>query len=105
MSIFEEGNGKRTMELLNYISSRLSGRDDCKNVNYIVTIDHTGIRMSPMVNVYPNRYRRHESDKLDVISYIHMYKMPDALTSDFVFGTYQYQSSFDNKRRRWTRIS
>lgn len=97
--------GSQTEFLLKSISSRLSGREDCKNVTYRVTIDHCGVKMEPLINVFPNRYNRKESDKLDVVSYIHIYKMHNALLSDFVFGTYEYQFSVDHKQRKWRKVT
>ena len=95
--------GKLTEELLNYIAHRLSGRDDCRNVTYEVTIDHNGVSMSPQVFVYPNLYRKQHSDKLDVVTWAQLYKLPHAQLSDFVFGTYQYRREGESKKRRWTR--
>lgn len=96
--------GRQTEMLLKAIATRLAGRDDCRKVCYRVIIDHNGVRMNPLTYVYPNRYKRHEEDKIDIISFIHQYKMKGALLSNFVFGTYEYQLSADEKRRRWTKI-
>lgn len=100
----DQPNGKATEFLLKSISNRLSGREDCRRTNYIVTIDHNGVRMAPLVNVFPNKHTRHEGDKLDVVSFIHQYKMPNTLLSDFVFGTYEYQTTPDGKRRKWRKV-
>lgn len=97
-------SSKQTEFLLKTISTRLSGREDCKKINYKITIDHNGISMFPIVEVFPNRYMKKETDKLDVISWVHLYKMPSALLSDFVFGTYEYQLSAEGKQRRWRKI-
>ena len=96
--------GEQTEFLLKSISSRLSGREDCKDVTYRVTIDHSGVKMEPLIYVFPNRYNRKESDKLDIVSYIHIYKMNNALLSEFVFGTYEYQFSVDRKQRKWRKV-
>lgn len=93
-----------TKTLLNHISRRLAGREDCKDVNYTVTIDCHGVHMEPLTFVFPNRYRRHESDKLDIVAFVHNYKMPNAVLSDFAFGVYRYQSSYDGTRRKWVKI-
>lgn len=103
--ILDEPNGKQTEFLLRSISERLSGREDCRNVNYKVTINHNGVSMEPLVYVYKNRYQRKETDKLDIVSFVHKYKMNGAVLSNFVFGTYQYQSTLDGKRRKWRKIS
>lgn len=97
-------NGKATEFLLKTIAERLAGREDCKKVTYTVTIDHGGVSMSPLIYVFPNRYKRKESDKLDIIAWVHQYQMPNAKLSDFVFGTYQYRQDGESKKRRWTRV-
>lgn len=101
---FEEPTGQQTEYLLRAIAERLSGREDCRKVCYRVTIDHNGVLMTPHVEVFPNRYHRQESDKVDVVSYVHHYKMPNAILPDFVFGTYEYQLSVDGKRRKWRKV-
>lgn len=94
-------NGKLTEYLLRSISDRLAGREDCKGITYTVTIDHLGVTMSPLVYVFPNRYKKQQSDKLDIVSWVHEYKMPNAQLSEFVFGTYQYRQDGESKKRRW----
>lgn len=100
-----EPTAQQTEFLLKSIASRLSGRDDCKGVSYQVKIDTNGVAMYPLIYVYKNRYNRKETDKLDIVSFVHHYKMPNVLLSDFVFGTYEYQLSVDGKRRRWRKIN
>ena len=97
-------NAKKTENFLKHISSRLSGRDDCKKLNYKVTITATNITMEPLIQVYPNRYRRKEGDKVDIISYVHIYKMPQVALGDLVPGRYEYQLSADKKNRRWRKL-
>ena len=101
---FDEPTSKQTELLLKSIADRLSGRDDCKKTCYKITIDHNGVKMFPYVEVFPNRYNRKESDKMDIVSWVHHYKMEGAKLSGFVFGTYEYQLSVDGKRRKWRRI-
>ena len=93
--------GQQTEFLLKAVANRLSGREDCRKVCYRVIIDHNGVRMNPLIYVWPNRYRRREEDKLDIISYIHKYKMPNAELTGFVFGVYEYELSYDGRRRKW----
>lgn len=100
----DEPKGQQTEFLLKSISARLSGREDCKKVTYKVTIDYSGVSMFPVVLVWPNRYMRKESDKLDIVSWVHLYRMPNALLSGFVFGTYEYQLSAEGKQRRWRKV-
>lgn len=101
---FDEPKGQQTELLLKSIAARLSGREDCRKTCYRVTIDHNGVTMIPHIEVFPNRYHRQDKDKIDIVAYIHHYKMPNALLSDFVFGTYEYQLSIDGKKRKWRKV-
>ena len=100
----EEPNGAQTEFLLKSIATRLSGREDCRKTVYHVVIDYTGVKMTPSVLVWPNRYCRKESDKIDIVSWVHMFKMKQALLTNFVFGTYEYQLSSEGKQRRWRKV-
>lgn len=100
----DEPQSHQTEYLLKSISQRLSGRDDCRNATYTVTIDHSGVKMSPLVYVFPNKYKRKETDRLDIVSFVHQYKMKGAVLSGFVFGTYTYDTAGDSKGRKWRRI-
>lgn len=102
--MFNATNSEPTEALLKAISDRLAGRSELSKVNYQVTIDHTGVHMHPLVYVFPNRYKRKEVDKLDIVTYVHMYKLPNLQLDQLVFGTYVYQSNYDRTRRRWIRI-
>jgi len=93
---------KNTEDFLKLVAYRLSGRDDMKHVNYRVKISKKGsVCMDPVVMIFPNRYRRKEADKIDIISYILAMMISDR---DFVPGEYVYQSSVNNKRRRWIKV-
>lgn len=100
-----EPTSKQTEFLLKSISTRLSSREDCRKTTYKVTIDHNGVSMSPLVYVFPNRYKRQESDKIDIVTYVHKYKMDGALLSGFVFGTYEYSSGDVSTKRKWRKLS
>ena len=100
----DEHKSQQTEYFLKSIAERLSGREDCKKLCYRVTINHNGVNMLPHIEVFPNRYRRHEEDKIDIVDFIHHYKMKNALLSDFIFGTYEYQLSIDGKKRRWRKV-
>lgn len=110
-----------TRDILNSVSKHLAGRKDCKGINYTVTIGTETVEdcmiFEPVrIRVFPNRYKRQESDKVSVISHVmqehfpDLYQGPDGMfnvkvdTSKLVKGTYVYESSVDNKRRRWVRI-
>lgn len=97
--------GEQTEFLLKSISTRLSGREDCKQLEYVVTINENGVHMNPLVQVFPNRYQRKEKDKIDIVSYVHQYKMPNARLDGFVFGKYKYQLSADKTQRKWRKMN
>ena len=97
-------NSVRTQQLLRRITRRLSGREDCKKVNYRVTISDNGIYMEPLILVYRDRYHRKEQDKMSIITYVHDFKMSNIRLDEFVFGSYEYQLSADGKNRRWRRL-
>ena len=99
-----EPTSQQTEFLLKAIATRLSGREDCRKIPYTVTIDHNGVTMSPLVYVFPNRYKRQESDKMEIVTFVHKHMMNGALLSGFVFGTYRYELSVDSKRRKWRKI-
>ena len=101
----DEPNGQQTEFLLKSIAERLSGREDCRKINYKVTINNNGVKMDPLVYVYKDRYSRKEIDLLDIVAYVHIKKMRGAKLSGFVFGTYEYQLSASGKKRRWRKTS
>lgn len=106
-----------TKQLLQKIANHLSGRKDCKGVNYVVTIhsEEKSVEFYPSTQVFPNRYRRCERDKVSIVSHVIQEHLPELLigfdtqlnllvdTDKLVPGTYIYESSIDNRRRRWTR--
>ena len=98
-------NGKPTEYLLKCIAQRLAGREDCKKVNYQIHIDASGIHMYPTVKVFPNRYRRKETDKMDIVTFVYHYKMQGVKLDELVFGRYEYQLSSDGKKRRWRKLN
>lgn len=102
----DEPRGKQTELLLKCISGRLSGRQDCRDVNYKVKINNSNIMMEPLIYVYKNRYQRKEIDRLDIISYVCKYKFNSnsEIFTNLVPGTYIYESTLDNKKRRWRKL-
>lgn len=110
-----------TKQVLTTIARHLSGRPDCKDLNYMVAIGTDNVPDCIMfeparIRVLPNRYKRHESDKVSVLTHVirdhfqDLYKGPDGLfnvkadTAKLVKGIYMYESSVDHKRRRWVRV-
>lgn len=119
MSMLEDKRRtERTKDILNLISSHLSGRTDCRGVNYVLTInqDNNIIQLEPNILVFPDVHRRKEIDKTSVVKHILVEHVPylfsevdskgnSLISSEWVIpGTYVYQSSYDNKRRKWVRI-
>ncbi len=109
-----------TVLCLKHIAKRLSGRNDCRNVAYKVSIQSTleGYQMlsiSPNVHVYPNKHRRKRSDMHSILSYV-MHELNiecNELTSGrivikyepFINGLFEYKLSFDNKYRAWFKLN
>lgn len=109
----------RTKQLLQSISSHLSYRSCCRQVQYVVTIsDNYEIQMYPDIQVFPNRYNHRKSDKLSVLEHVLREHVPSpylpldtdngckgyvVLSKHFVPGVYTYKLSIDKKRRKWIR--
>ena len=116
----EQEKAKLTKDILYSVSKHLSGRVDCRGVEYAVTIGHETfddlVTLEPVKFVFPTRYRRCERDKVPVMSHVikehfpSLYNNTDGMygthidTSKLVKGVYVYQSSVDSKRRRWVRV-
>lgn len=109
---------RKTKEFLQLVAQHLSGREDCKGVNYRVTLgEDKAVVFEPVVMVYPNRHQRKDSDKRIVTRHVlaeHMAYIFEGtddsgnakIDTDWIIpGTYEYQSTYDNKKRRWVRIS
>lgn len=95
---------KNTDDFLKLLAYRLSGRLDLKNVNYKIHISEADqITMDPLVFVFPNRYCRKGTDKVDIVSFIlsTFVRKEDRV---FVPGDYIYQPCGASKRRRWTKV-
>ena len=98
-------DSENTYKLLYLISKHLSGRQDCKRVQYVVTISQSKeVNMDPIIYVFPNVYNRKDTDKKSLIHHIHDYH--DVEFDKLVEGKYMYQlSEIGGKvRRRWTNL-
>lgn len=104
-----------TEDFLTSISKRLSSRSDCKNVMYVVDIKNNSVKMSPDIYVFRSKHNRRPEDKMHILCYVQNVvkglhvnlEVDGGIVIDDVNlqdGTYIYQSSFDNKRRKWTRF-
>lgn len=104
----------RTNLLMNLLSKRLSSRDDCKGQEYVLKITsdklYQSVSFEPNVLVYPNTYKRNQSDKSPVLVHIlnHHFKNFVIVCDDkimvkpatFVDGNYIY-TQWIFKNRRW----
>ena len=97
--------GDDTLEFLNKISRRLSSREDCKRVEYEVTISKSSISMNPLIFVFPDTHHRADIDKMSILTFvIQSYNKEQQRLSS---GTYKYEcaDSLSKKRRRWVKVS
>lgn len=103
-SAIEYLQGDDTAKFLQKISTRLSSREDCKGVEYEVTISKEHISMDPLIYVYPDTHHRAEIDKMSVLTYI-IHTLPQE-EQKLSAGTYRYEyiDLYKRKRRRWTKI-
>ena len=90
-----------TERFLFTLSSRLSGRQDCKGVEYVVSIGDV-ITIFPYICVFPDTYHRRRTDKRSIIDYIR--DILDLSSQDLVRGVYKYQLSDSTRKRRWTKV-
>lgn len=108
-----------TQAVLNIIAKHLSSRNGYKGVNYMVRIcsEAPYLSFQPITQVFPDKFHRRACDSESIefhVVYRHFYKDLYAGTNDqgkvmlqpnkLVEGVYLYQSSIDNKSRRWIRI-
>lgn len=124
-------NSARTRQLLRYVARRLSGREDCKKIQFRIGIgirppesqkitesvisDSAYIFFYPMTYVYTDVYHRKDIDYHSIEDHIIRKYYPELIlgydnfgnirvdTSKFVRGVYEYQLSMNGKRRRWVR--
>ena len=93
-----------TYDLLHGISTKLSGRHDCRHIEYTVKISDGIISMTPLKLVYPDSHHRKSSDRCDVIDYV-LYDMHTKFifkeSKDLVDGEYVYRLSASRNMRKW----
>ena len=116
----EVEKSKKTEQFLRCIAQHLSSRRDCRGIRYTVTlgcpVDKRRVTFEPVRLVCPNRYRRCERDKVNIITHVIKEHFPELQlqesdtdivyvnTAKLVPGVYVYELSIDKKRRRWARI-
>ena len=96
-----------TEKFLKQISEHLSGRDDCRQVEFEVDIKTyfdcvQVVSIRPEVFVYPDRKHRRIQDKTSVIDHILSSHNDEYVLEN---GNYIYRLSVDKKRRKWMKIS
>lgn len=109
-----------TRDVLKSISYHLSSREDCKDVEYVVSIepDDSGkdaIIVTPYITVFPDIHNRKESDRRGVAYHV-IYNHFSEIFSDsiskivhvkrdtLVTGRYVYRKYKLTNRRRWVKI-
>ena len=114
--------GQLTKKVLKSISRHLSGREDCKDLEYSVHIFHdnkTGddvVEVSPYISVFPNTFHRKETDKRGVAYHVIYTHFPEIYaqsstsvvqikSNSLVRGSYVYRRYKLTRRRKWIRVS
>lgn len=121
-------HSKLTQAFLTSIAQHLSSRAECRGVNYRIAIGvndpqiinhnvpENCITFIPNIYVFPDRYHRKDTDKIPIVYHVASAHYSDNLsayqkegyafidTANLVPGVYEYQSSIDNKKRRWVRL-
>lgn len=112
-------NYQRTELLLKSISKRLSSRNDCKRVEFIVDIgihDSASILFDPDTYVFKDSHHRKDIDSYRIVDFILMKNMPEAIcgrnnqgylsvdTTMFSRGIFKYELAYNGKKRRWVKF-
>lgn len=108
---------RNTYNLLKCISNRLSSRDDCRGVEYEVTIsDDRTLNIVPNVQIFANTHKRKPCDKISIIQYailnsvssVSIYMQPDKIIlsrSCLIPGRYVFKQSADKLKRKWINMT
>lgn len=111
-----------TVKFLRCITNHLSGRYDCRRIEYqvvIVPVDlpdfhYQYVLMYPEISVFPSVHLREESNRVSLLDHIIFNHFHDTLyagrdkyghilvkQNSLVSGTYIYQLSMYGKSRKW----
>lgn len=106
-----------TRRFLNLIAYHLSGRSECKGVEYHCIICDNYVSFKPYVEVFRSKHNRNYSDKISVDRHVLFEHMSELLQDTEGLGTlvliknrcmvrghYVYRCSVGRKRRRWERV-
>ena len=94
---------QNTDKFLHLISNHLSGRRDCRKVEYLVIVDPLYISMYPNIQVYNDVHNRADCNKVSVIDHI-LNKHASEFDSNIIEGKYLYKLSAESKYRKWVKI-
>ena len=124
----------RTQTFLRQVARRLSGRSDCKQIEFLIGIGYelptyftsqhqevdlkvsNHIMFQPDTFVYRDLHHRSDVDRYRVVDLILKNYFSELILgrddsgnlnidiSKLVRGVYKYQKSYDGKRRRWVRM-
>lgn len=117
MEALDSSKYELTKKFLYCISKHLSSRADCSRLNYSVTIGHNCIYFEPPVQVCPSIHVRKRQARESIVEHVvvrHFHKQVYGGTDNYgnvkiqcdvlLPGVYLYESSVDNKRRRWQKV-
>lgn len=110
--------GQLTKKVLKSISHHLSGREDCRGIEYAVSIyqdEKSGddiVEVSPFINVFPNTFHRKETDKRGIAYHVIRIHFPEIYSQSsttvvqvkhnlLVPGRYVYKRYKLTRRRKW----
>lgn len=113
--------GRRTKQFLQSISRHLSGREDCRGLEYKVIIRHEDtsgddiVEVSPYITVFPNTFNRKETDRRSIAHHVLIHHFPDILQKSnsniahvtsgmLVHGEYIYKKYQLTSRRKWRKL-
>lgn len=108
---------ENTKRFLNLIALHLSGRSECKGVEYHCMICDNYVSFKPYVEVFRSKHNRTTADKVSVDRHVLFEHMNELLKDSeglgnvvlleskcMVRGHYVYRCSVGRKRRRWERV-
>lgn len=114
-------DGTLTKDVLRSISMHLSGRSDCKGMEFKVDIfrdklsGNDVIEVSPYITVFPNTFNRKEKDRRGIAYHVISKHFPEILEDSpsnivqvkhnaLTLGTYIYKKYPLMRMRKWYRI-
>lgn len=98
-----------TKKFLHLLSSHLSGRKECSNIEYEIDITREGnYTLSVALPCYPDVRHKAKSYQENPVMHVMKYHMPELLqngnmldTNMIVAGRYKYVFNIKHTRRKW----